>query len=286
MASWTQHRLTAAQAILLDGWLPGAEICRDHSWGLIDTVVLEVAAGGLRYVVKASGADNHHLGRELDAHEQVIPDLAGRGLAPCLVFADRAAHMLVTQFLDGELVLGHPAETDPSAYVRAGELLRSFHGQRARRDHDFEAKATTRSLASLDLPHRIAPGLEQHARSILRHAPPVSTSVVPTHGDWQPRNWLIDAAGVVKMIDFGRFGFRPAATDLARLATQQWRGRPDLEAAFFQGYGEDPREPDAWRLILLREAIGTAVWAFQVGEDSFEQQGHRLLGEALARFAD
>ncbi|WP_255414769.1 hypothetical protein [Pseudarthrobacter sp. AG30] len=39
-----------------------------------------------------------------------------------------------------------------------------------------------------------------------------------------------------------------------------------------------------WRIDLLREAIGTAVWAYQVGDGNFERQGHRMLREAVDRF--
>ncbi|WP_328993785.1 hypothetical protein OG394_05425 [Kribbella sp. NBC_01245] len=37
------------------------------------------------------------------------------------------------------------------------------------------------------------------------------------------------------------------------------------------------------QLVPTREAIGTAVWAYQVRDESFEQQGHRMIAEALGR---
>ena len=44
------------------------------------------------------------------------------------------------------------------------------------------------------------------------------------------------------------------------------------------------RSPDARHALRtrLREAISTAVWAFRVGDEAFEQQGHRRIAEALA----
>jgi Ser/Thr protein kinase RdoA (MazF antagonist) len=104
--------------------------------------------------------------------------------------------------------------------------------------------------------------------------------LVPTHGDWQPRNWLWDD-GVVRVIDLGRADLRPAASDLVRLAAQQWRGRPELEEAFLEGYGGDPREPGAWHRLRVAEAVGTAVWAHGVGDEAFEQQGHRMIADVL-----
>lgn len=64
-------------------------------------------------------------------------------------------------------------------------------------------------------------------------------------------------------------------------AAQEFRRDPRLEAAFLDGYGADPREPQAWRRIRVREAIGTAVWAHLVGDVAFEAQGHRMLAEVL-----
>jgi len=52
------------------------------------------------------------------------------------------------------------------------------------------------------------------------------------------------------------------------------------------GYGNDPREPAAWRSTLLREAIGTAVWAYLVGDRAFDEQGHRMIARSLAMYPD
>jgi hypothetical protein len=88
----------------------------------------------------------------------------------------------------------------------------------------------------------------------------------------------------LRVIDFGRFEFRPAVTDFCRLAAQQWRSSPALEDAFFEGYGSDPRESKLWNVMLLGEAVSTSAWAFHVGDHKFEEQGHRMLGHALANF--
>ena len=90
----------------------------------------------------------------------------------------------------------------------------------------------------------------------------------------------------MSVIDFGRADLRPAMSDLARLAAQDFRRDPRLEAAFFEGYGPDPREPHAWHRLCLSEAIGTAAWAYQVGDESFEAQGHRMIDDALAAAPD
>ncbi|MGO4597120.1 phosphotransferase family protein [Terrabacter sp. 2RAF25] len=129
--------------------------------------------------------------------------------------------------------------------------------------------------------HGIDPETVARLRSTVELWPETSSTVVPTHGDWQPRNWLT-CRGLVSAIDFGRMELRPAMTDFARLAAQQFRMRPELECAFIDGYGTDPREPAAWQRVRIREAIGTSVWAHTAGDERFEQQGHRMIAEALA----
>lgn len=37
-------------------------------------------------------------------------------------------------------------------------------------------------------------------------------------------------------------------------------------------------------MATVHEAIGTAVWAYQVGDERFERQGHRMVAEALELF--
>lgn len=256
----------------------------DLSWGLVSTTVLDVlAADGTRCIVKAAGPADHHLGREITAHRQWLSPWTSRGLAPSLLHHDRAARLLVTRYLPGVLVQGHPAEHEADTYVQAGALLAGLHAQTATLDEGFEQAQNARSLAWLAAPHRIEAATVARLRELIASWPTPPGRLVPTHGDWQPRNWLIDGE-TVRVIDFGRAALRPAMTDLARLAAQQFRGRPDLEQAFLAGYGTDPREPDAWARVRLREAIGTAVWAHQVGNDAFEAQGMRMLTEALALF--
>lgn len=67
-----------------------------------------------------------------------------------------------------------------------------------------------------------------------------------------------------------------------RLAAQEFLWHPGSEEAFLCGYGTDPREPDAWFRQRVRAAIGTSAWAFQVGDQDFEAQGHRMIRDVLS----
>lgn len=281
MSGW--ERLSAAQNAWVHERLTNAHVVQDMSWNIVESIVLRVRSDGGDVVVKAGGATNHHIARELSAHPQYTRPLVESGHAARLRDSAPELRVMILDFLPGDLVQGTDAETQAATYTQAGALLRDLHQQKTRADSDYWPRTITRALAWFEQPHRVAAATEAKVCGILRSASPPPATVVPTHGDWQPRNWLI-ADDTVRVIDFGRFAFRPAATDLTRLAAQQWRGRPELETAFFRGYGDDPREPEQWRLERLQEAVGTACWAFVVGDEAFEQQGHRMLAEVLAEY--
>ncbi|BCJ58826.1 hypothetical protein Jiend_22480 [Micromonospora endophytica] len=273
--------LSPRQHALLGRWLPGATVERDHSWGLVATTVLEVTRAGARFIVKAGGDEDQHIQRELHAHLAWLRPWTERGRAPELVNGSADAKLLVTRYLPGELVLGSGYADDPGIHRQAGELLALLHAQVAVTDAGYERSENERSLAWLRRPHRIEASGVRRLRAEIATWPTPPATLVPTHGDWQPRNWLVHD-GVVSVIDFGRAAMRPAYTDFSRLAAQDFRRDPALEAAFLDGYGADPREPDAWRRTRVRAAIGTAAWAHQVGDEQFEAQGHRMLAEVLA----
>lgn len=281
MTGW--GRLSVPQLDWVRRRLGDAQVIGDMSWNLVESIVLHVRSSDGDMVVKAGDESNHHIARELAAHPRYTAPLVASGHAARLRDADASLRVMILDFLPGRLLEGTDAETRPGTYAQAGALLRELHRQETRDDLEYWPRTIARALSWLDRPHRVDAGAAEEARRILRTAPAGPARVVPAHGDWQPRNWLIDG-DAVRVIDFGRFAFRPAATDLTRLAAQQWRDRPELEAAFFRGYGDDPRAPDEWRLGRLQEAVGTACWAFEVGDEAFEAQGHRMLAEILAEY--
>jgi Ser/Thr protein kinase RdoA (MazF antagonist) len=272
--------LQPAQQAVVAGWFPRAVLVADHSWGLVGRTVLQLRSDGRDVVVKAGRPDDHHMDREIRAYSGVVTPLAACGLAPTMIHADGGLRLLATTYLPGALVEGTGAEHEPDTYRQAGRALAMLHEQGSRPGDDYERRMDDRALASLGRRHAIADDVVARLRAELA-TPVTPRPLVPTHGDWQPRNWIVDA-GRLAVIDFGRAGWRPAATDLTRLDAQQLRGRPDLLRAFLDGYGADPRDPRWWRRDRVREAIGTAVWAHLVGDREFERQGHRVISDVLA----
>lgn len=274
--------LDARQRSLVEGWLPGAVVEADLGWGLIATTVLRVrAADGGLCVVKAGGPSDHHIAREIRAHRSWLGPWVRSGRAPALLHHDVDAKVLVTRWLPGRLVLDDPAADDPAVYAQAGALLAELHGVEAHPDPGYEARENARMRRWLASPHRIARADVARLSAMIDGWPRPPVLLVPTHGDWQPRNWLVHH-GEVRAIDLGRADLRPAATDLARLAARDFRRDPALEVAFLDGYGGDPRDPAAWARTRVREAVATAAWAYQVGDEEFEREGLALVAEVLA----
>ena len=272
--------LTPDQRALLTEWFPGAVVVKDHSWGLVETTVLELTHEATRLIIKAGGPNDHHIEREVHAHLNWLRPWTPSGHAPTLLRFDTDAKLLATRYLPGDLVGETERADETDTFRQAGQLLALLHAQPAVVDHDFEIQENAKALGWLVKPHRIDPDSEQRLRAEISSWPTPDATLVPTHGDWQPRNWLIHG-GVVSIIDFGRAALRPAMSDFARLAAQDFPRDAALEAAFVEGYGPDPRDPEAWHRNRVREAIGTAAWAFQVGDAAFEAQGHRMIADVL-----
>lgn len=266
--------LTASQRELVSAWLPGVEVVEDHSWGLTDTQVLHLRHDGADYTAKCFGPRNHHFERELRGHREFTAPLLPDRRVPALLRADEGARVLLLTWLPGRLVEGDPSATEPETHRQAGELLARLHEQPGRPSTTWLDELRDRTLRWLTHPHRIPPTVLERVRAHDWAAGPVD--LVPTHGDVSPRNWVVHDA-VVSLIDLGRADLRPAASDLFRLQNRSWRGRPDLEAAFFEGYGADPRRTGWWPSVVLAELVGIAAWAHQVGDVAFEAEGLRGL---------
>ncbi|WP_170957841.1 phosphotransferase enzyme family protein [Brachybacterium timonense] len=276
--------LSSRQKRFLERQLPGAEVVADLGWGGQYATVLEVVHEGRRLVVKATSPSDHHALREIAAHCRWVGALAATGDAAQAVLLDAETHVLVFEHLPGRIVLEHPAQDDPHTYEQAGVLLARLHAVEAIPDGGTYWPGQREKIRQLlERPHRIPTAQVRVVRAEVDAWGPMPTTLVPTHGDYQPRNWLVDDSGRVRLIDFGRAELRPAVTDIGRLSRQDFLRDAVLEQAFWTGYGTDLRGHEMRRAQIV-EAIGTAVWAFGVGDEDFEAHGLRLV-EMVARGA-
>ena len=150
--------LAEGQRAVVEEWLPGFRVERDHSWGLTSTVVLEVVHDGRRLVVKAADPRYGHFPREVRAHRSWLGPWVGAGRAPRLLHLHEDLRVLVTEFVPGDLVLGGPRELDPDVHRQAGALLAMLHGQDSVTDDTYWPLEQETTLVWLDRPHRTGGG--------------------------------------------------------------------------------------------------------------------------------
>lgn len=273
--------LDSRQQELLAQWVPHAKLTADLSWGLVDSTVLHMTVGEPEIIVKAGGADNAHIAREITAHQTAVPLLTERGWAPKLLHADCHARILVTTYIPGILIDSGPLESDPAVLRQAGEILAVMHGSDSRIDTTIERNLIRAALRWLDKPNGIEPISAERARAVLSAYRPGPVTVVPSHGDYSGRNWLQTRSGVA-VIDYGRFGHRPARQDLLRLFFRRWHDYPAERECFLEGYGNtSATEGNEWWIDVLREAVATAGWAHKVQDRTFEDIGLRFIEIAL-----
>jgi hypothetical protein len=283
-----KRMLASHEAVEITGMLAfarrlvgGCTVVADRSWPHRESTVLEVEDGGARRWIVKRCRQAEHFGQELTAYHEWVRSLDG--LAPALVAADPAQHTLLLTREPGEITSGR----DPALHRQAGRLIRRFHDAAApcpapdfaermrdrlehglalgggifgRRDADF-VRAQVATLAGLPVPVR-----------------------VPTHQDNQPRNWLVDDRGVVRLIDFGLSKWDVWVRDLLRLHAWDWQHDPGLEAAFLDGYGRSLGTDDRQLLRALGAltALMTVLWAREHGDVDFEQRGWKALEVARA----
>ncbi len=186
------------------------------------------------------------------------------------------------------LAMRSDSATGSNSATRSDSAARSDSATQNNYDNNYERNLITRTRRWLDGKHNIPSDQVAHINVTLDAFTPGPIRIVPTHGDWHPRNWLVNDSGAtphVMAIDFGRFDWRSAQSDLLRLQLGQWNGRPDLEEAFLRGYGEDPRT-NSWPLELVYQAVANTCWAHMMVDIEFEQQGLREITRVLETAAE
>jgi thiamine kinase-like enzyme len=245
------------------------------------STVLKITWRGTIYVVKASLHDSKHIRREIDAYVRFARVLSSMGHTPQLVHADQDAGVLVVTHLEGRSATDASISNDTQIHRSAGALLKLFHGQRTELSETQDRRENEQALGLIRWLHGTGNYFLDEPRAALRGYVPIALATVPTHGDFVPRNWLVDDRRV-KVIDFGNFAFRPAASDLVRMSLTTWYKRDDLESAFFGGYGSDPRDRASWRVLQIRESVRLLAWAERERRIHYVGLGRTLLARALA----
>lgn len=234
---------------------------RSRSWPGAASHVWEArAAGGATVFAKVHRTPKFHR-REVAAYESWVP-LLGKD-TPILLACDSELAGIVVTPLPGVPVKFQPLAPgqDVEVHALAGALARRIHDTASGPAAIAPALPSAYVLKHLSRARLTAADLSR-ARAILAEAAQVSLPVVPTHGDFQPRNWLYDNDAQVRIIDFERA--EPASTvrDFRLLVNGPWRERPDLREAFFDGYGRRPTTDEETALAgwVVLDALDSAHW--------------------------
>ncbi len=103
---------------------------------------------------------------------------------------------------------------------------------------------------------------------------------VPCHRDYCTANWLITGDGIWSgVIDFECSYWDVRVADFSRYPDWEWRTRPDLLEAFFEGYGRPlTAEEEQQRLVAHTQyALGAIVWGCGYSFHGFAEEGRQAL---------
>lgn len=287
---------------VLTDWIGAFRIRRDFSWPLQDTAVFLCDSESGPVFVKAASGDRmtHHFTREINGYEHLGDALGDQ--APHMLHADRDSNLIVVNQLKGVLAEGSEWEFHPGVYRQAGELMARMHAHGEGRSTDSYQQSmidVTERMLDRGGHQLLAADQVAQIRSLLHEISLPSIPLVPTHGDFQPRNWLVDPKELtsdgsprLRLIDFGRFNFRPWVSELGRLMHLGFVENPDLERQVYLGMGKDPNQPltdlerSTRKLDLLTNAVTTVVWAWEMGDDNFHRAGYTMLERVLKNWDD
>lgn len=224
------------------------EIIADLSGELCECFVLRIrteASGDV--VAKIPGKFRYPVERELRARPY-LEGLINERLAPREVFADSSQAVIVYDFVPGEAAskaTAHlSAEKIPRIFRQAGYALARLHQAATRPSNGYEKAQVCRTLARIaeiedsafSTLRREHSELLSQAREELGAYQPRDLPLVPSHGDYRADNWIVGEGGELRVIDFGRSGFRPALADFMPLARSEWPKNSLLRDVFLEGY--------------------------------------------------
>ena len=244
--------------------------------------------------------DRFHWENEVHAYERWAPafgDFAPRLLA----VHDQEPLALVISALPGTALeeTSLPPAQELAAWRAAGQALPVLHASAAgeyfgpcRRDGSCAGAPLSDAVQYLthELGDWEARGLRANfltpaERAIVRSTRDLLPAFAgeppaPCHRDYCAANWLVSSAGAwTGVIDFEFAYWDVAVADLARDPGWNWIRRPDLPAAFLEGYGRafTPREEDQLFFARALYALTAIVWGEENDYHGFAAEGRQAL---------
>lgn len=237
--------------------------------------------------------------QERHAYRDWLPQLPEETATLLAAFA-APVRALVLSPVAGEPLATAPvtAELERSAHRRAGYFLRALHSL-PEVDADPVPLAEAVRLRYAAWLGRVRPAVSEEAFVRLRERGAAAGSElfatarrVPCHRDFTPHNWLVSGpllAGQILgldgfyVVDFEHAHLDCALFDIVKLWTDLWGERPDLEAAFFAGYGRGlgATEQAQLRVLGAMHAMATIAWAHEHADLHFQALGQHALRRVL-----
>ncbi|MEV6315685.1 aminoglycoside phosphotransferase family protein [Streptomyces sp. NPDC051776] len=295
----------------LVGSVAGEFTVGEHAWGGPGgTRGWEVKGFDGRRWFARRHAEAESFDREVTAYRRWTGYL-GEGHAAELAAADAETGAIVLTALPGRpLSIRKPApEEEREAYRQAGALLARLHsapvGATAGTGASEGAGAAgpaanagagpeaTWAADVEEMLNGAALYLAREDEELLRaiaEEPPPSLPGVPTHSDYQPRNWLWDERQqLLRLIGFERTCVEPAARrDLAGLEYGLLQTGSGLRSAFYEGYGRELT--DAERRACVSYAAVEALIALRRGIEHRDiesvERAHSMLAALRAERAE
>jgi len=183
--------------------------------------------------------------REYDALTSYTTSLGSD--VPRLIAHDDVLRMLLISEVPGCPAVEGGLDLDPLVHFKAGVLIRRLHesGPTVVSDQFARACAARFEDAASQIEGLVESHLLSEARLVIARAMDLrSVPLVPTHRDNHPRNWMVDAGGHVRLIDFADAEYDPWIVDVLLLEQDYWRSDPNLRIAFLSGYDREISEDD------------------------------------------
>lgn len=264
---------------------------RDVSHERVNSRVWELTCSAGRVFVKVA-PNPTFFSRETRALREVTPGLEP-GTAPLLLSADPQQLALLVSH-----VAGHPTKSlsltpadQRGLHRKAGSWLRRFHGgpgDLTADDHAAAASEVTRAATGAEQHLQRAGDLisPEERRTVRWHAAELGrTGPLPVgfiHGDFQERNWLLEPSltgNGFGAVDLERARPHAVVADIVPLACCPWPDRPDLEEAFWDGYGRvlTDEEERALRCLSALDAASAIAWGVPNGDREIAERGRATL---------
>jgi hypothetical protein len=185
---------------------------------------------------------------------------------------------------------GAPATRSEESGARAGAVIAGVH---AGSSEGLPAATPARQLesaaASARLVARIAPALAVRVDRLLaefERTRPDHLRLVTSHGDFYPKQLLVDPRGNLVLTDFDELCVAPAALDIATYASYIWRRSPGQANgaqraidALLEGYGERP-EGLPWYMATMM--LRRAAHPFRRFDPDWPERVQAIVGAAEA----